>query len=84
MCVHLPFEVETSFYNEDIIPGYDLFQCDNGFFLHVQCVEIQRVKKRKNKFWQEYVLFLKGILLLIIKLLLTIGELTKKGGLFFF
>ena len=49
MSIHLPFEVETSFYNEDVIPGYDLFRCDAGFFLHVQCVENHRVKKKEKR-----------------------------------
>jgi len=37
-------------------------------------LRFKELKKRKKEFSQEYVLFLKGILLLIIKLLLTIGE----------
>jgi len=49
MCINLPFEVEANFYNEDIIPGgYDLFMCDNRFFLRLQCVGIKRVNKKKR------------------------------------
>jgi len=34
ICIHLTFEVEASIYSKDIIPGYDLFMCDSGFFTY--------------------------------------------------
>lgn len=49
MEIDLPFEVETSFYDEDVIPGFDLFMCDEGMFLHLQLVSSDRKKKELKK-----------------------------------
>ena len=49
MQVDLPFKVEADFYNEDVIPGYDLFICDQGLFLHLQLVGIDRAKAKEEK-----------------------------------
>lgn len=46
MSIALPLQVETDFYSEDVIPGYDLFRCDDGFFLHIQLVGVERVKAK--------------------------------------
>jgi len=46
MSIALPLQVETDFYSENAIPGYDLFCCDDGFFLHIQLVGVERMKTK--------------------------------------
>ena len=49
MKVDLPYKVESEFYDEDVIPGYDLFFCDQGLFLHLQLVGVDRSKAKEEK-----------------------------------
>ena len=48
MVIDLPFEVETEFYQEDVIPGLDFMQCDEGIFLNLELVGVERVRPKKS------------------------------------
>ena len=47
MTIDLPFEVETDFYEEDVIPGQEFIMCDDGIFLNVELVGVSRVRPAK-------------------------------------
>ena len=49
MIVDLPFACETDFYDEDVVPGYEIIRCDSSYFLNLSLVGAEQKKPKKQQ-----------------------------------
>ena len=49
MIVDLPFPCETDFYEEDVVPGYEIIRWDSLYFLSLSLVGAERKKPKKQQ-----------------------------------